>query len=185
MSAASRNSLIRARLAQLMLQRSKGFTLIELLVVIVIVGVLTAVAVPTFLQQIRRSRTAEAQSALSIVATASEVFRSDFSQYPAGYVDISPTNTDYGAKYMDTAFTNSAPCYQDPTQTATAATAASLTDQGAVWSTTSNNGGDSANCKAYITRSGNSLICQIGQGVETANVIGSDYYVKDGCNIAK
>jgi prepilin-type N-terminal cleavage/methylation domain-containing protein len=38
MSAKSRQSLLRAKLAQHILSASKGFTLIELLVVIVIVG---------------------------------------------------------------------------------------------------------------------------------------------------
>ncbi|MFS8856310.1 prepilin-type N-terminal cleavage/methylation domain-containing protein, partial [Synechococcus sp. H55.2] len=42
MSAKSRQSLLRAKLAQQLFSQAKGFTLIELLVVIVIVGVLSA-----------------------------------------------------------------------------------------------------------------------------------------------
>jgi type II secretion system protein G len=78
MSAKSRQSLFRAKLAQHILSASKGFTLIELLVVIVIVGILSAVAIPQFLNQVRRSRTAEAQAALTAVGRASEVYRLDF-----------------------------------------------------------------------------------------------------------
>ncbi|HIK21998.1 MAG TPA: prepilin-type N-terminal cleavage/methylation domain-containing protein, partial [Synechococcus sp. M44_DOE_062] len=77
MSAKSRQSLLRAKLAQQILSQAKGFTLIELLVVIVIVGVLSAVAIPQFLNQVRRSRTAEAQAALTEVGRASEVYRLD------------------------------------------------------------------------------------------------------------
>lgn len=82
MSATSRNSLMRAKLAQHMMQKAQGFTLIELLVVIVIVGILSAVAIPTFLNQIRRARTAEAQAALSDVSRNAETFRLDHGSYP-------------------------------------------------------------------------------------------------------
>jgi prepilin-type N-terminal cleavage/methylation domain-containing protein len=82
MSAKSRQSLFRAKLAQHILSASKGFTLIELLVVIVIVGVLSAVAIPQFLNQVRRSRTAEAQAALTAVGRGSEVYRLDVGVYP-------------------------------------------------------------------------------------------------------
>lgn len=184
MSAASRNSFFRARLAQLMLNQSKGFTLIELLVVIVIVGILTAVAVPTFLQQVRRSRTAEAQGALTTIVNASEVYRSDYNEYPADYAEID-INGSHKAKYVDTLFTNFAPNYQDPTQEAGANTSQpNLEDQGSIWQTTANAGVPSS--KAYKNRSGAPIKCAIGQGADTNTVINgafSEFYVKGGCNL--
>ena len=52
--------------------REDGFTLIELLVVVLIIAILTAIAIPFFLNQRERSFESQAQSALKNAATAME-----------------------------------------------------------------------------------------------------------------
>ena len=52
----------------------KGFTLIEVLVVIMIIGILAAVAIPMYIDQIIKAKLAEVTNAVSYVATALNQF---------------------------------------------------------------------------------------------------------------
>jgi type IV pilus assembly protein PilA len=54
---------------------NEGFTLIELLVVIIIVGVLAAIALPSFLNQIGKARGSEATSNLGTIHRGLQAFR--------------------------------------------------------------------------------------------------------------
>lgn len=58
-----------------------GFTLMELMIVVVIVGVLSAVAIPTFTSYIYKSRTTEATSFLAEIRQRQESYRAEFNQY--------------------------------------------------------------------------------------------------------
>jgi type IV pilus assembly protein PilA len=58
-------------------QEEGGFTLIELLVVIIIIGILAAIAIPTFLRQREKGWLAAVKSDVKNVSTAEESYGTD------------------------------------------------------------------------------------------------------------
>ena len=63
---------------------AQGFTLLELMFAVAIVGILLAVAYPSFMQQIAKSRRADAKSVVLGCAQMLERFNSQSGNYAAG-----------------------------------------------------------------------------------------------------
>jgi general secretion pathway protein G len=60
----------------------RGFTLIELLVVMVILGLLAALVVPSYLGRERKARSQAAQTQIQLLGTALDTLRLDTGRYP-------------------------------------------------------------------------------------------------------
>ena len=63
--------------------RSAGFTTIELMIGVVIVGILAALAIPTFKSYVYRGRVTEAVTVLNEIKTRQEAYRARFGNYAA------------------------------------------------------------------------------------------------------
>ena len=63
------------------MKRARGFTLIELMIVVAVVGILAAIAYPSYMDQIRKSRRAEVQALLMNVSARQQQMLLDTRSY--------------------------------------------------------------------------------------------------------
>ena len=85
-------------------RRIAGFTLIELMIAVVVVGLLAMVALPSFLDSIRKGRRSEAFAAISSIQQAQERWRSNNATYASSLsaLNITPSTTASGNYALST-----------------------------------------------------------------------------------
>ncbi len=72
------------------IKRAHGFTLIELMIVVAVISILAAIAYPSYVDSIRKSRRTDGQSALLDAAQKMEVFYARNATYTTVEADLDP-----------------------------------------------------------------------------------------------
>lgn len=98
--------------------RMRGVTLLELMAVVAIIGILAAIAVPSYRGYVMRAQRTDAMSALLRIAAAQEKFYLQNNQYADGLDDLGIPGTENG--WYDVVINNTN-VTRDFTVTATAA----------------------------------------------------------------
>jgi type IV pilus assembly protein PilA len=81
-----------------------GFTLSEVMVTIVIVGILSSIALPSYVNQVNRSRQNEAASTISQIQTTIASYADEFGVLPTSWSELNDTSavmTDAGPATKD------------------------------------------------------------------------------------
>ena len=100
------------------MERNKGFTLVELMITVAIIGILAAVAYPSYQDQVRKSRRAEAQSVLMNIGTRQQQMLLDTRNYAEDVTALGITIPAQVDSHYSIAVT--APASTPPSYTATA-----------------------------------------------------------------
>ena len=123
----------------------KGFTLIELLVVILIIGILAAIAIPTFLNQKSKANDASAESLARNGATAMETYATDNN---GSYASSSAAQLNTISPALNTVTTNGQAYLSSATGDANGATRSSRCPRPTpeTFSLTNSNGAETFSC---------------------------------------
>lgn len=80
-------------------RRAGGFTLIELMIAVAVVGILGAIAYPSFMDQVRKGRRSDAMGASTAVLQAQERWRANQPTYTAALANLGLAATSPEGRY--------------------------------------------------------------------------------------
>jgi type IV pilus assembly protein PilA len=115
---------LKAKFLQHLLGKKKdneGFTLIELLVVIIIIGILSAIALPSFLNQAAKAKQSEAKTYIGSVNRAQQSYRIENTSFAGTFdnlqigIPTATTNYNYALTAANTTSTSVTATSQDAT----------------------------------------------------------------------
>ena len=95
------------------LNKEEGFTLIELMVVVLIIAILIAIAIPTFLGARKRAQDKQAQSNIRNALTAEKTFYVDKQVYTDTATDLTPIESSLDFTGTDAATHQVKPTLED------------------------------------------------------------------------
>jgi type IV pilus assembly protein PilE len=133
--------------------RGRGFTLIELMIVVVVIGILAAIALPGYMEYVRKSRRAEAITSLNQIAQAQERWRANNVQYTTNLSSTGLNVGNPGSGY----YVLSVPAATATTYTATASAAGAQLSDGKCTSLSLQMSG--GNLTYSSTGTGNANLC--------------------------
>jgi prepilin-type N-terminal cleavage/methylation domain-containing protein len=78
----------------------KGFTLLEILFVMIIMGILTAIALPNFIGQVGKAREAEVKLMMGTIGRAQQAFHYERKQFANSYGALAGGTGNFSSKYV-------------------------------------------------------------------------------------
>ena len=85
------------------MKKVRGFTLIEVMVTVAIIGILAAIAYPSYTEHVKKGARAEGMAALLAAANRMEQFFVDNNEYTSTLADIGVATTTESGQYQLTA----------------------------------------------------------------------------------